>query len=62
MTEINEINDRAHEECSSRSDRTYVQADLALHSSRNEGMVMNGRTGLTTTTTIEVTSKIILIG
>ena len=30
-------------ECRARSDCTYVQADLALHSSLNNFMIANGR-------------------
>ena len=35
-----EINDKAEEERRTRSDCTYVQADLALHSKRNKSLVV----------------------
>ena len=35
-----EINDKAEEERRTRSDCTYEQADLALHSPRNKSLVV----------------------
>ena len=39
---LTQINNKSSGECKSRSDCTYVQADLALNTPQNKCMVANG--------------------